>query len=156
LTKKAGDFNKIPPYSLSIDSNSPSKAILISFLGFENNRLGRIMESDDGARYKRYIPILGLPAFNPSWENISLRRHHQELKNIRDVKFAPANNPYETYQVLDNIYKNNFNETLFLAPIGTKPHGIGAIIFLINKQEEGIKKNRTGGIGTIYEYLLKS
>lgn len=167
LTKVLGDFNKIPPYSVVIDSNSASKAILIPFLGFENNRLGRIMESDDGAKYKKYIPILGLPAFNPSWENISLRRHHQELKNISTIKFAPANNPYETYQVLDDIHKNNFNETLVLAPIGTKPHGIGAIIFLINKEEEDIKigltydfpkkkENRTDGIGTIYEYLIYS
>jgi len=166
LTKVLGNFNKIPPYLLPIDSNSPSKAILIPCLGFENNRLGRIMESDDGARYEKYIPILGLPAFNPSWENISLRRHHQELKNITDIKFSPANNPYETYQVLDDIYKNNFRKTLVLAPIGTKPHGIGAIIFLINKDEEGIKigltydfpkkkENRTDGIGKIYEYTCK-
>jgi len=165
LTKVAGDFKKIPPYSLLIDSATSSKAILVPFLGFENNRLGRIMESDDGARYEKYIPILGLPAFCPSWENISLQRHHQELKNITDIKFSPASNPYETYQVLDDIYKNSFNPTLVLAPIGTKPHAIGAIIFLINKKEIGTnigltydfpkkKENRTGGIGNIYEYLL--
>jgi len=165
LTKVAGDFKKIPPYSLLIDSSTSSKAILVPFLGFENNRLGRIMESDDGARYKKYIPILGLPAFHPSWENISLQRHHQELKNITDIKFSPASNPYETYQVLDNIYKNSFNPTLVLAPIGTKPHAIGAIIFLINKKEVDInigltydfpkkKENRTDGIGNIYEYLI--
>ena len=165
LTKVAGDFKKIPPYSLLIDSNTSSKAILIPFLGFENNRLGRIMESDDGARYEQYIPILGLPAFKPSWENISLQRHHQELKDITDIKFSPASNPYETYQVLDNIYKNSFNPTLVLAPIGTKPHAIGAIIFLINKKEVGVnigltydfpkkKENRTDGIGNIYEYLI--
>ncbi|NOQ32110.1 MAG: hypothetical protein GQ570_13420 [Helicobacteraceae bacterium] len=165
LTKVAGNFKKIPPYSLLIDSNTSSKAILIPFLGFENNRLGRIMESDDGARYEQYIPILGLPAFNPSWENISLQRHHQELKDITDIKFSPASNPYETYQVLDDIYKNSVDPTLVLAPIGTKPHAIGAIIFLINKKEVGVdigltydfpkkKENRTDGIGNIYEYFI--
>lgn len=52
-----------------------------------------------------------------------------------------------------------------LAPIGTKPHAIGAIIFLINKKEVGVnigltydfpkkKENRTDGIGNIYEYLI--
>ena len=167
LTTTSGKFQKIPPYSLLIDSNSSQKAILVSFLGFENNRLGRIMESDDGARYEKYIPILALPAFEAGWENISLRRHYEELKDINTIKFSPANNPYEMNQVLELIYKNErYNKNLVLAPIGTKPHALGAMIFLINKQEEGItigltydfpkkKENRTDGIGNIYEYVLR-
>jgi len=165
LTTSSGKFQKIPPYSLLIDSTSSEKAILIPFLGFENNRLGRIMESDDGARYEKYIPILALPAFEAGWENISLRRHYEELKNTNTMKFSPANNPYETYKVLDLIQKNERNKNLVLAPIGTKPHALGAIIFLINKKEEDIKvgltydfpkkkEKRTDGIGNIYEYSL--
>jgi len=166
LTTSSGKFQKIPPYSLLIDSTSSEKAILIPFLGFENNRLGRILESDDGARYEKYIPILALPAFEAGWENISLRRHYEELKNTNSIRFSPANNPYEMNKVLDRIYKNERNKNLVLAPIGTKPHAIGAIIFLINKEEKNIrigltydfpkkKDNRTDGIGNIYEYTLK-
>lgn len=166
LTTGFNDFKKIPPFSLLIDSNSNSKAELVSFLGFENERLGRIIESDDGARYGKYTPILALPAFVPGWENISLRRHHKELENFNSIEFSPANNPYETYQKLDFIEKNSKLESMVLAPIGTKPHAIGAIIYLINAKEKGKKigivydfpqkkEKRTDGIGQIHEYILK-
>lgn len=165
LSEGFNSFRKIPPYSLLIDSSSSEKAKLITLLGFENERLSRILEDDDGARYDDFNHIIALPAFNPGWENISLQRHSQELKGFKDLEFAPANNPYETYKVLENIQKNSNNKSLVIAPIGTKPHSIGAIIFLINSKlnnkKVGLiydfpikKENRTEGIGIIHEYTL--
>lgn len=166
LTTEFNDFKKIPPFSILIDSNSTSKAELVSFLGFENDRLGRIIENDEGARYEKYTPVLALPAFVPGWENISLRRHHKELSYFDKIEFSPANNPYETYQKLEDIHNNSKSETLVLAPIGTKPHAVGAIIYLINAKEKnkhiGLiydfpkkKEKRTDGIGLVHEYSLK-
>lgn len=165
LTSKSNDFMKIPPYSLLIDSVSDKKAELIVFLGFENDRLGRIIEHDEKARYKKYTPILAVPAFVPGWENISLRRHYLELNNFDNIQLAPANNPYEVNEVLINIQQNSKLENIIIAPIGTKPHSIGAIIFLINSKERGEnvgivydfpekKENRTDGVGKIHEYSL--
>lgn len=167
LSEGFNSFKKIPPYSLLIDSSSSSKAKLVSLLGFENDRLSRILEDDDGARYDEFIHIVALPAFSPGWENISLHRHSRELKNAKNIEFSPANNPYETYRVLEKIQKNSKNKNLVIAPIGTKPHAIGAIIFLINsrlnKDKVGIiydfpikKENRTDGVGIIHEYVVKS
>jgi hypothetical protein len=165
LTSKFNDFKKIPPYSVLIDSSSSSKAELIVTLGFENNRLANIMEDDDGAIYEKYSPILALPAFVPGWENISLRKHYKELKSFKSVDFAPANNPYETQKVLERIYKNSRYSNIVVAPIGTKPHAIGIILFLINEKEKGNKigivydfpekqVRRTMGIGNIHLYNL--
>lgn len=166
LTTEFNDFKKIPPFSVLIDSNSNSKAELVSFLGFENDRLGRIIENDEGATYEKYTPILALPAFVPGWENISLRRHHKELLYFDKIEFSPANNPYETYRKLEHIHNNSTSETLVLAPIGTKPHAVGAIVYLINAKERqrkiGLiydfpkkKEKRTDGIGLVHEYSLK-
>lgn len=149
LTSKFNDFKKIPPYSVLIDSSSSSKAELIVTLGFENNRLANIMEDDDGAIYEKYSPILALPAFVPGWENISLRKHYKELKSFKSVDFSPANNPYETQKVLERIYKNSRYSNIVVAPIGTKPHAIGIILFLINEKE---KKNK---IGIVYDFPEK-
>ena len=156
---------KIPPYSLLIDSVSGSKAELVVFLGFENDRLSRIIENDEGAKYKIYTPILAVPAFVPGWENISLRRHYLELKNFNNILFAPANNPYEAQEVLTTIQHNSKLDNIVIAPIGTKPHALGAIVFLINSKKKGLnvgivydfpkkKENRTDGIGNIHEYTL--
>jgi hypothetical protein len=165
LTSKFNDFKKIPPYSVLIDSSSSSKAELIVTLGFENNRLANIMENDDGAIYEKYSPILALPAFVPGWENISLRKHYKELKSFKSINFSPANNPYETQKVLEKIYKNSRYSNVVVAPIGTKPHAIGIILFLVNKKEENKKVGivydfpekqvkRTMGIGNIHLYNL--
>jgi len=165
LTSSFNDFQKIPPYSLLIDSNSNEKAHIIPFLGFENDRLGRIIENDEGARYSLYTPILAIPAFVAGWENISLRHHYQELEEIDNIEFSPANNPYETYQILKKIQRNSDYKKIVLAPIGTKPHAIGGMIFLINSKIEGLsvgivydfpikKEKRTDGIGKIHEYTL--
>lgn len=165
LSQGFNKFKKIPPFSLLIDSSSSEKAKLIALLGFENDRLSRIIEDDDGARYDDFEHIIALPAFKPSWENISLQRHYQELKEFQNLEFSPANNPYETYRVLEKIQKNSKNKSIVVAPIGTKPHAIGAIIFLINSKLKGnrvgliydfpIKKeNRTEGVGNIHEYIV--
>lgn len=165
LSESFSSFKKIPIYSTLIDSSSPHKAKLISLLGFENDRLSRILEEDDGAIYDDFEHIIALPAFKPGWENISLHRHSHELAGFHNLEFAPANNPYETYRVLEKIQKNSKDKHLTIAPIGTKPHAIGAIIFLINsrssnKKVEVIydfpikKENRTDGIGVIHEYRI--
>lgn len=166
LSEGFNNFRKIPPYSILIDSSSSHKAKLITLLGFENDRLSRILEDDDGARYDTFEHIIALPAFKPGWENISLHRHSHELKGTRNLEFAPANNPYETNKVLENIKKNSKDKNLVIAPIGTKPHAIGAIIFLINSKlnEEKIgvmydfpikKEKRTDGVGFIHEYIVR-
>lgn len=167
LSQGFNKFKKIPPFSLLIDSSSSEKAKLITLLGFENDRLSRIIEDDDGARYDEFEHIIALPAFRPGWENVSLQRHYQELKEFQNLEFSPANNPYETHRVLERIQKNSNNKSIVVAPIGTKPHAIGAIIFLINSKLKGnkvgliydfpIKKeNRTDGIGNIHEYIITS
>lgn len=165
LSEGFNSFRKIPPYSLLIDSSSSEKAKLITLLGFENDRLSRILEDDDGARYDEFNHILALPAFKPGWENISLHRHSQELKGFTELDFSPADNPYETCKVLENIQKNAVEKSIVIAPIGTKPHAIGAIIFLINSKlndkKVGLiydfpikKENRTDGVGVIHEYRI--
>ena len=167
LTSEFKGFKKIPPFSLLIDSNSSSKAELIVFLGFENNRLERIIENDDAAKYAKYTPVIALPAFVPGWENISLMRHHQEISMFENLYFAPANNPFETNNILIEISRNSNYENLVIAPIGTKPHAIGSMIFIINAKEQskniGIvydfpskKENRTDGIGNINIYSIST
>lgn len=165
LTNSFKNSRKIPPFSLMIDSSSGSKAELIVLLGFENDRLGRILENDDGAIYEKITPVVALPAFTPGWENISLRRHHSVLNKLNQLEFSPANNPYETYEILKKIKNNSRYTNLIIAPIGTKPHGLGAIVFLINSKEKKLnigivfdfpikKEDRTDGLGKIHIYTV--
>jgi len=150
------------------DFTSNKAASLISFIGFEENRLGRVIEkNNDDNKYNEFIYIMPVPGFKFGWENISLAKHYHLIDNYKEIHYAPADDPYETYRILEKIVENNPSKKIVIMPLGTKPCTIGASIFLVNKKNEGkydiatkfdfpIKsKDRSTGISKIYEYRLK-
>jgi hypothetical protein len=150
------------------DFISSKAATLISFIGFEENRLGRVIEkNNDDNKYNEFIYIMPVPGFKFGWENISLSKHYHLIDNYKEIHYAPADDPYETYRILEKIVENNPSKKIVIMPLGTKPCTIGASIFLVNKKIENkydiatkfdfpIKsKNRSKGISKIYEYRLK-
>jgi hypothetical protein len=85
---------------------------------------------------------IGVPAFKAGWEmsamanNISVIREY----NIRGgVHYCGADDPYAVYELLCQIYHGlESGERLVLAPIGTKPHGIGVALFASMRHDVGI------------------
>lgn len=156
------------------DSTSNKQATLITFVGFEENRLGRVLnQNSDDNKYNEFIYVLPIPGFQFGWENISLSKHYHLLGNNKEIHYTPADDPYETYKVLDKITANLKDRKIVIMPFSTKPCTIGTCIFLVNKKLDismnasskdeiatkydfPIKsKDRTSGISTIYEYKLK-
>lgn len=155
------------------DSLTKEKATLITILGFEGNRLGRIIEDNDAdLKYDEFISIVSIPGFAIGMENISLSKHYHLLDNVQSLHYAPADNPYETYKTLNMIVDNLSGKKVAIMPIGTKPCTIGTSVYMVNKYEEAKKskdiqkistkydfpiktRNRTYGISYIYEYDLK-
>ncbi len=144
-------------------------AMLITFIGFEENRLGRVIEknNEDDNKYNDFIYVMPVPGFKFGWENISLSKHYHLIDNYKEMHYAPADDPYETYRILEKIIENNPDRKIVIMPLGTKPCTIGASIFLVNKKLENkidvatkfdfpIKsRGRSKGISKIYEYSLK-
>lgn len=168
LSSHLEGFYNIRPYNLLIDStNKEEFAEVIVLLGFEDNRLGQLLEDEEGQKYKSYVPLLGLPAFQPGWENISLTRNIRHFNNgFNKIECAGASNPYQTMKVIEKIYQNSSYKKILIAAFGTKPAAIGASLFLVNnfKVEEnnvGIiydfpkkNNNRTLGTGKVYQYTI--
>lgn len=178
LSDRFKTFPPIPGFSIIADiyddeegkdeeDEEHPKIDLIAFLGFEKNRLGQIFSSDDGATYKKFIPIIPLPGFNPGWENITINNHLKFFKskyNFQSLEFTSANDPYNAYKQLEKISKTSSN--FRVAPIGTKPNSIGCAIFMINSEDipdinYGIlydfpvkSKFRSKGIGKVHIYNI--
>lgn len=150
LSEDRSNFSSLPLFS--INSANKDKTTLLTFLGFENSRLGQILKSDDGNLYTHFLPYIAVPAYQAGWENISLNKHLDYFNiNNNDLKLYPSNNPYKIIKDLDKV--SILHKNLVIAPLGTKPSTIGAIIFLINN----IKKNNIEKqIGAIYDYPIKS
>ncbi len=160
----------IKPFMLNEphDFISSEQAILVTFIGFEENRLGRVLEkNNDDNKYNEFIYVIPVPGFKFGWENISLSKHYHLIDNYKEIHYAPADDPYETYRVLEKIVENHPDRKIVIMPLGTKPCTIATSIFLVNKKIENkydiatkfdfpIKsKNRSKGISKVYEYILK-
>ena len=55
-----------------------------------------------------------------------------ETQAWKDVRFAIANCPFSLYYLLEDVAYDYPGDMLKIAPIGTKPHALGAILFALN------------------------
>ena len=86
--------------------------------------------------------IFGVPAFKPGWEMDAFVNNIRVIrdKHIRGgIKFCGAENPAAVFNLLSEVYDSREpEEMLFIAPIGTKPHGIGVALFVATHEDVGI------------------
>ena len=165
LSESNQKFIALPLFALN--SQEQNKSHLVAILGFENHRLGQALEEDDGASFSNMHAMIGIPAFNPGWENRSILRHLDHFESIKTKLHSyPATNPFELNKVLEDLHKGY--DRIVIASMGTKPAALAAAIFLINhvpkntrqKQVGAVydfpkkKQGRSVGVGEIYEYQI--
>ena len=161
LSESIIGFRPIP--SGIIDLSSPDMRGGIFFLGFEYARLDRAFEDHQMLTAQSASVVFGVPGFRPGWEIKSVLAHVDVLKsrNIRDFKYCAADNPSAAYDLLkEKVEPLQGHERIFVAPLGTKPCGIGAVLFVaMNPEKVGLlydhprrKKDRSESIGQWHLY----
>lgn len=160
LSEKIDGISPLPGFA-SIFPQDDDDFLLVALIGFEGGRFSHMLESVQPTKGK-IIPVLGVPGFRPEypyaayWGN---RRPLEETETWRKIKFASANSMVEVYMMLSKLLRKNPSSKIKVAPIGTKPHAIAAMLFAIKnpRQVELVydnpkrKKGRTEGIGHIIE-----
>jgi len=101
-------------------------------------------------------PISSLPAFEAGWENISLEKHKPFLPEgfSKRLQYYGTCNPSQAYKLLENMAVES--ERLVLAPFGTKPSTLAAVVFLINKSSEARRNGERSTIGAVYDFPQKN
>jgi hypothetical protein len=164
LSNSSIGYKSLPGFSKTAPSSQ--KIHVVALLGFERVRLGQLLQNDEGAYIESITPIFGVPGFKPSYDK------HSAFQNInillekgRKPMFASANNPYDTFKVLNLLKQSMPDVVINIAPIGTKPMAIGACIFLLNNlnANTGIlydhpnkTSGRTEGISNVHRYTLST
>tara|TARA_R110000850_G_scaffold219092_3_gene344697 strand:+ start:228 stop:1178 length:951 start_codon:yes stop_codon:yes gene_type:complete len=131
----------------------------IALLGFEGGRFTHMIESVQPPK-DNIIPVIGVPGFRLEYPFVAYwgnRRPLKETETWRNVRYAAANSIVDTYFLLSKLLRSCQSNKMKVAPIGTKPHAIGAIIFAIqhSSRVELVydnpvrKKKRTEGLGKI-------
>ncbi len=128
---------------------TPEEAILVPFLGFEGDRLQRVLEEMSYGE-RRTFPIVGLPGFRAEYPFYSLDANSRSLSKSpmhRNVRLARANCAFEAYLVVDQLRSDEAVNKVVLAPIGTKPHALGALLQAITDED---------GTTLIYDHPVRS
>lgn len=114
---------------------------VVFFLGYEGHRLDQAFEQL-GLQPDQCFVVLGVPAFRPGWEMNSFANNIRVLRERKvqgGAGFCAADNPAAAYDLLvDRRREIGLEQRLIVAPIGTKPHGIGAAVFAAMHEETGI------------------
>lgn len=131
-------------------------------LGFEGARLGHVFDQED-VEARATAPIVGSPGFRPEYPTYTYLANRDVLETARmhsRVEYARASCPFEAYEALTRIRSRIGKRHLRVAPIGTKPHALGAVLFAINHPssveliyDHPVRsKGRTRGSRGVYVY----
>ncbi len=156
LSDEVPGYIPVPGSTILLEDRRPQRGVF--FLGYEERRLDRAME-DHPIVPARVVVVFGVPAFQPGWEMDAFANNARVLRDRSisgGVHFCGAENPLAAYQVLEQVKAEcGTDEEMFVVPIGTKPHGIGAALFAAEHQEVGIlydhprrKRKRTSKVSS--------
>ena len=140
LSDEFPGFMPIPGHVFNLSDPRPTRGIF--FLGFEDRRLDRALEDHQMIDPQQCGLVFGVPAFKPGWEMNSFARN---IRVIRDkalrseLFYCGAENPAAAYAVLKKVRDSlSAQERMFIAPLGTKPNGIGAALFCAEHDNIGL------------------
>ena len=162
LSEEINGIEPLPGFANIIPDDLEFK--FIALLGFEGGRFTYLIDNVQPA-YDNIIPIIGVPGYRIEYPFVAYWGNRQPLKNTRsyeNIKFAAANSLVEVYVLLTTIYQKLGKSKIKLAPIGTKPHAIGAMLFAIKNPNDveliydnpKRKSVRTEGVGPIVDCCI--
>ena len=164
LSETIHGISPLPGFSVLSEPEDEELVLLVTFLGFEGHRLAYVLEQVQPPG-KKILPIIGVPGFMPVFP------FHTYLgnKNIlapgtlhTQIRHIMANSAFDAFYILQQIAADYPDHALKIAPIGTKPHALGALLFTIwtNRSVEIVydhpirKPNRTIGSANILLYEI--
>ena len=158
LSQQIGVVDAVPSFTKREASNQT----LCCFLGFEGVRLKGVLEAVN--EFDKIIPIVAFPSGMPQWYTVtmwnSMDTLQSEGKNLSVYKCF-SESVFEAYELLDNTISQD--ETVVLAPLGTRPHSMACAIFACMHEVTRIlydfvveSNPRATGISNITIYHLSS
>ena len=135
LSERIRGVEPLPGF-VSLRSFRDSEVVFVPILGFEGTRFTFLLENLQPDR-RDVIPVIGVPGFRPEYPFYSYSGNRLPLYDTRawqNVRLAPANCPFSLYQVLEGL-RGDQQRVLRVAPIGTKPHALGAVLYYLDHSD---------------------
>lgn len=153
----------LPGFARLAGPANEDKCLFVATLGFEGSRPESIFSQLDPA--PKVIPLIGVPGFQIEYPAFTVACNRSFLEAGRahhEIRLARASCPFEAFDALRKIHTDYPDHYMYLAPVGTKPHALGAILYALEHptQTEVVfdnpvrKAGRTAGVGVIHIYDL--
>jgi len=159
LSEKIDGIKPLPGF-VNLGEYEDDEVPFVPLLGFEGARFAYVLEHIQPSP-DRIFPVVGVPGFRLEYPFKTFQGNLSTLLNTkcwRNVRYAAASCPFEVYEIVSRIAREQ--EFVRVAPIGTKPHALGAMLFAsINPSSVEVvydhpkrKKSRSSGIGKRHVY----
>lgn len=150
----------IPGFTRLARRVTSHRRVYVPLLGFEGSR-PRLVHTEIDAGV--VAPIVGLPGFRMEFPAVAIACNQPYLDEVRgydNLRFARGACPFDAFATIEAIATDLGADHLQLAPLGTKPHAIGAVLYAIRWDaiseivyDHPIRRpQRTEGIGTTHVY----
>ena len=131
LSESIEGLAPLPGFAYLRDTGDQS--CFIPLLGFEGARVSYLISQLEPPGGK-IMPVIGVPGFRPEYPFATYLGNRIPLlktQGWKKARYAVANCPFDLYYTLEEIAAEFPNHTLKIAPIGTKPHAVGAVLYAI-------------------------
>jgi hypothetical protein len=119
------------PFFANFRRPGRDQVALVPILGFEGARLEYVLQEAE-LPSEQVFPILGSPGFRLEYPTFALIGNADAL--IRDqlsqrLTLAKASCPFDLFMAVDRISHSSRAPHVRIAPLGTKPHALGAVLY---------------------------
>ena len=133
LSARIGGIAPLLGFASLTDERDETSSVFVPTLGFEGARFAYLLEQVQPPGDK-VVPIVGVPGFRPEYPFHTYLGNQGTLYETgcwQKIRFAVANCPFSLFYTLEDILQEYRGDRLKIAPIGTKPHAIGAVLFAV-------------------------
>ena len=136
LSERIRGINPLPGFATIRQRRDAFVFVLL--LGFEGSRFTYMIEQVQPNQTLTY-PVIGVPGFQLDFPFFTIQGNRRALLKEEGLwgnrRFARANCPGSIYALLREIRAEHGDKVMKIAPIGTKPHALGAVLFKIHNED---------------------
>ncbi len=131
LSERIEGVSPLPGFARLREAGDQS--CFVPLLGFEGTRVAYLVAQLEPPGGK-IIPVVGVPGFLPEYPFATYLGNRTPLlqtESWKKVRYATANCPFDAFYTLQEIHAEYPDHLLKVAPIGTKPHALGGVLYAI-------------------------
>ena len=163
LSERVGDVEGLPGMARLAGPSPGTPLLLVIFLGFEGGRARHITTTLDPE--PAIVPVVGVPGMHAEYAMQAVECNREFLKNtdaFTQVRWVDAVCPFGVRDLLGDIASEHSESYMYVAPIGTKPHALGALLYFLScpsnceiiYDHPTARRGGTSGIGKTHVYRV--